>query len=251
MPDPPHRKAWYESAFEETYLEVYPHRNLVAARAEIAGLLERGLAGRVLDLGCGFGRHLLAMQERGLSVFGMDLSEDLLQRASALEGESRLQGRLIRGDFRRLPFQARSFDALTMLFSSFGYFDDEANLAVLHEVVRVLGPGGTAIIDLMNPLHVRANLVPESLTERDGLEIRERRHLEDGGARVVKHVQLRTEKGEEFDWYEDVRMYAPEEFAKLLAQAGLCAFRAEGDFDGRPFVPNSSRQIVWARAGPE
>jgi hypothetical protein len=68
---------------------------------------------------------------------------------------------------------------------------------------------------------------------------------------VVKHVQLRTEKGEEFDWHEDVRMYAPEEFDELLLRAGLYALRTEGDFDGRPFSPDSPRQIVWARAGVE
>jgi len=243
-------RPWYELAFERGYLEVYPHRDLASARKEVAGLRERGLAGRVLDLGCGFGRHTLAMLEVGLDAFGLDLSRDLLERAGQLPdqgGGERLRGRLLRGDFRRLPFASASFDALTMLFSSFGYFDDPGNRAVLREVARVLRPGGTAILDLMNPSRIRAGLVPESRTERGGLILNERRSLAHGDRRVVKQVELVTADGSELSWHEDVRLYEPSELASIAAAAGLEVQRTEGDFDGAPFDSDSPRQIAWAR----
>jgi len=40
------QRQWYEVAFERGYLDVYPHHDLFAARAEVAGLLERGVGGQ-------------------------------------------------------------------------------------------------------------------------------------------------------------------------------------------------------------
>jgi SAM-dependent methyltransferase len=236
-------RPWYDSAFERGYLELYPHRDLSAARAEIAGLVARGVGGRVLDLGCGFGRHLRALREHGLAALGLDRSTELLRHADAS-----LAGRLVRGDFRALPFRAQHFDAVLMLFSSFGYFEDGENARTLGELARVLAPGGLALLDVMNPTRIRATLVPESFTRRGALEIHERRRLERGGTRVVKEVRLVAEGGAERSWREDVRLYEPDELASLLAAAGLRALRTEGDFDGRAFGPDAPRQIIWARA---
>lgn len=110
-------RPWYDAAFEADYLALYPHRDLAAARFEVGGLVERGLRGVVLDLGCGFGRHLLALRERGLEAFGLDRSRDLLARAHELEGGV-LRGSFVRGDFRALPFRERVFDGVVLLFSS-------------------------------------------------------------------------------------------------------------------------------------
>ena len=228
------QRPWFDAAFEAGYLELYPHRDQAAARVEVAGLIERGIGGRVLDLGCGAGRHLLALRERGLAAVGLDRSLALLRSAPP-----ELAGCIVRGDFRALPFDAGSFRAVVMLFSSFGYFDDVAN-------GRVLAPGGLAVLDLMNPDRVRSTLVPESRTRRGALEIVERRSLAAGGARVVKEVCLTSGDGER-RWHEDVRLYEPRELASMLARAGLELLRTEGDFDGREFEPVSSRQIVWAR----
>ncbi len=236
------QRPWYDAAFEGGYLELYPHRDLAAARVEVAGLVERGIGGRVLDLGCGFGRHLLALRERGLDAFGLDRSRALLQRAVP-----ELAGRLARGDFRALPFGSGAFQSVLMLFSSFGYFDDAGNERVLREIARVLAPSGLVVLDLMNPARVRAALVPESRTRRGGLEIHEQRRLESGGTRVVKDVSLRAADQSEHRWREDVRLYEPEEVALLLARSGLWHLRTEGDFDGRVFDSGSARQIVWAR----
>ena len=59
---------WFVEAFREGYLDVYPHRDVESARREVAYLLARGVGGRVLDLCCGWGRHLVAFSDLGLEA---------------------------------------------------------------------------------------------------------------------------------------------------------------------------------------
>ncbi len=238
---------WYQAAFARGYLDVYPHRDLSSARDEVFGLVERGLTGRVLDLGCGYGRHVLALLAAELDVYGLDLSDELLAHSRNVAGGERLAGRLVRGDFRYLPFRDGGFDGVVMLFSSFGYFDDRDNGRVLDEIARVLGHGGTVVLDLMNPERVRATLVPESRTERGGRVLHERRRLVDGGRRVQKEVRLIEADGSERSWHEDVRLFDTGELETLLAMRSLALVRTEGDLDGGRAGPVAARQIVWAR----
>ena len=245
MPEP-----WYVSAFRDDYLAVYPHRDLASARREVAWLVEIGAApcaGPVLDLACGFGRHTLALVEAGVAAVGVDLSDDLLARSRTLEGYGPLRGRLARADARALPFAGGSFAALLNLFSSFGYFGPAGDRAVLAEVARVVRPGGTVLFDLMNPARVRAGLVPESTSRRGALVLRERRRLEDGGARVTKDVVLEHADGRVDRWREDVRMYEADELDALLDEHGLEPVGRWGDFAGAPFGAGAERQIVLVR----
>jgi SAM-dependent methyltransferase len=242
------QRPWFDTAFERGYLELYPHRDRAAAAREVAALVSRGLdraRGALLDLGCGFGRHLEAFVERGFEVVGLDRSPALLAAAPPA-----LRGRLVRGDFRSLPFAGGQFGAVVMLFSSFGYFDDAGNERTLAELARVLAPGGRAVLDLMNPPRVRATLVPESRSERDGLVLHERRALERAGTRVTKEVVVQGVDGRERRWREDVRLYEPAEVRELLTGAGLLLERFEGDFDGRAWNAEAPRELVWARKPP-
>jgi SAM-dependent methyltransferase len=240
-------KPWFETAFESGYLEVYPHRDLEAARVEVAWLIEHGVKGRTLDLCCGFGRHSLALLEQGVDVIGLDLSADLLSQAENLEGGVALAGRLVRGDVRHLPFAGNGVDSLVNLFSSFGYFGEQGDLGVLDEICRVLRPGGRLIMDLMNPERIRGGLVPESRTERDGFVLFESRRLEDGGQRVTKQVRILNVDGRERSWKEDVRLYDPEWMAQLLQERGVTVERVAGSFAGEPFQTGSTRQLLIAR----
>ncbi len=238
---------WYEDAFRDDYRRVYPHRDLEAARPEARWLVEHGVAGRTLDLCCGFGRHTLLLRELGVDALGVDLSSELLASARELAGfEQHLRGRLLRGDAREVPFRDASFDCVVNLFSSFGYFGELDDARVLREISRVLRAGGLAVLDLMNPAFVRAGLRDESVREGDDYLLRERRALVDGGKRVVKDVELRSH-GEVRRWREDVRLYEPAEVHALLRDVGLTIESRHGAFDSGAFDAVWRRLLVRAR----
>lgn len=242
---------WFVSGFRAGYLELYRHRDLASARAEIAGLCELlGLqpspAQPVLDLCCGFGRHTLALKERGFTVLGLDLSEDLLRHAQTETELAPVRECLVRADARALPLQNERFGTLLNLFSSFGYFDDGGDRAVLGEMARVLRPGGELVLDLMNPSRIRSGLVPRSEALRAGGLLIEQRSLSPDGRQVFKEVEHRLPGGP-VRWREAVRMYEPEELDALLDAAGFGSIRRYGDFSGATFSSTAPRQLVSAR----
>jgi SAM-dependent methyltransferase len=247
--DPGTQGDWWRKAFRRRYLELYAHRDLAAARAEVAFLAAEGLvAGRVLDLCCGQGRHALAMAERGVDVRGLDWSQELLDRAGELDQAGLLRGRLSQGDARALPFAAGEFDGVVQLFTSFGYFDRQGDLTVAAEVARVLRPGGAWTLDLANPDLLRRALVPHSTREHAGARIEERRELLEGGSVVRKHVRWIEPSGVEDAWTERVRLWTADDLEAPLRALGLRLERRLGGFAGEPFGPEAPRQIlVWRR----
>jgi ubiquinone/menaquinone biosynthesis C-methylase UbiE len=244
------RDPWYVDAFRGEYLTVYPHRDLVTARVEAQWLMARGVGGRVLDMACGYGRHVLAFREQGVDAYGLDLSMDLLRRARELPTPELVDLRLVRADTRAVPFQRNTFDAVVVLFSSFGYFGEDGDRAMLGEIARVLKMNGVVVLDLMNPARVRASLVPHTRSERDGLLIDEKRIVRDDGKIVEKSVRITEKNGTVRSWRESVRMYDVEEMRMLLAGRGLWLEAVDGGFKDEPLGPDAPRQILRARRAP-
>lgn len=118
--------SWTRDYFGAAYAEVYGRYLLSPARTRQEAEFARRVLGtdskRLLDLACGFGRHARLLARHGV-VVALDVNRDYLQAARRnLRG--RTSGRLmaVRGDMRRLPFASASFDAVMLLFNSFGYF---------------------------------------------------------------------------------------------------------------------------------
>jgi len=238
--------AWYEEAFRADYLRVYGHRDDASAAAEAsawAGRLPGLVPGaRVLDLACGAGRHLRALEAMGLRASGCDLSGDLLAEARGRGAKS-----IVRCDNRRLPFAAAAFDAVTCFFSSFGYFPtEEEDAAVLAEAARVLRPGGGLLLDLMDPETVRRDLVPRTERESGGLRLLEERGLAAGGLRVEKRVTLEGAgpTGTRRRWTESVRLYDPGEVEGLALGAGLLPRGRYGGHGPRPWEGGATPRCV-------
>ena len=98
---------------------------------------------------CGFGRHTLPLARAGYRVVGVDRSATLLDEARRRAGGERWP-KLVRADYRELPFADESFDAAFNLFTSLGYLGDEEDMKVLAAIRRVLRPGGKLVIETMH-----------------------------------------------------------------------------------------------------
>ena len=104
---------------------------------------------RVVDIGCGHGRHAIALSERGTEVIGLDFAVALLNRARQLATEHRSAVRWIRGDMRQLPFRSRCA-AAAMVMDAFGFSRQRKRTSHLREVARVLTTGGGLGLKVVN-----------------------------------------------------------------------------------------------------
>jgi len=227
---------WWEAAFDEDYLEVYAHRDDAQGAAEIAGLLPH-LHGPVLDAGCGGGRHLAALRAAGLTALGFDFSAPLL---TAARDRPAVRGRLAQGDLRRPPVAEGAWGAVLLLFTAFGYFDDDTNGATLAALGRLLRPDGMLVLDLPHAERVRKTLVPRSQrTTASGIRIQEERWLTP--TRVEKRVTLTHADGRTRSYVESVRLY--EDLAPLAQAAGLRVRQMWPSLRGADI--DEGRQVWW------
>jgi len=243
--DPPEiPEDWYCQSFGALYPVIYAHRTIEAAGPEAdfaAQCLNLRHGQRVLDIGCGNGRHMLRLLRKTPRVAGLDFSAELLGMARSLLGRDSC---LIRADMRRLPLLP-VFHAVANFFTSFGYFKTTAeDLAVLREIARVLVPGGRYFMDYLNPAHVENTLVPQSDREYKGYAIRERRWIDQARRRVNKITQASLGGEAAGTWFESVRLYDEPELRELLQEAGLQVRTVYGDYDGSPLSDRLPRMIV-------
>lgn len=243
--------SWVREAFGRWYLTVYPHRDEAEAERLVATLAgARPLADvRLLDIGCGPGRHLPAFARAGARPFGLDLSADLLGEARRVRAEAGGRWPLIRADMRALPVAAAAVDAVTSLFTSFGYFGEADDRRALAEAARVLRPGGYHVLDFLNRDGVLRHPTPRTERRSGGWKIREDRRIEQD-RRVVKRVVVSPAAGGSpvADYEERVTLYGSEELRGLLRAVGLAPEREWGEYDGSPFdAARSSRLVILSR----
>ncbi len=235
---------WFEQWFGEEYLRLYPHRDEADAERAVA-LVDRVAkldGARVLDLGCGPGRHAVRLAQRGATVFGFDLSMPLLSRAR--HGTPPLTS-LVRGDMRHLPFCHGTFDLVVNLFTSFGYFaDDREHAQVIQGVADVLVPGGRLFMDFLNADSVRANLVPHEERKFGTQQVAIERRLSDDHRFVVKEMHM-VDDGRSF--LERVRLFSADDLAEMMGQAGLKVVKRFGSYAGDELGRDAPRAIIVAQ----
>lgn len=243
---PPSVEPWYASWFDEDYQRVYRHRDVASAEAEVEfaiRALQLEADDRILDLCAGDGRHLVHLLRRGFRrVVGSDLSPAQLHVARGRLREIVSAPALVRADMRATV--VAGMDAVLNFFTSFGYFEREAEdarvLVAIHDALR---PGGRLLLDLANKPQVLATYHARSERVVDGEPVVEHRYFDPHTQRMEKTIAILREEGDVVR-RESVRLYDRTELERMLADAGLTVDRVYGEFDGRPWGEETPRMIV-------
>lgn len=206
---------------------------------------------RLLDVCCGIGRHSHALAARGLSVVGLDYTPTFLRRAvQSGPAVGLLFGSVpsfVRGDMRRIPARSETFDAAVNLFTSFGYFQtDEEHESAIHEVARILRPGGRFLIDTFHHTGVAAAFLAADWNEIPGGYLLQKRDWDARRGRADSEwIFIRDGKSRAFP--VSIRAYTCPEMERMLAQAGMQTTSVWGGWDGRALTLDSRRLIIAAK----
>ena len=175
---------------------------------------------RVLDVGCGPGRHSLALARRGLEVHGVDLSPDFVALAArAAEAES-LPASFEVLDVRELCADAQ-YDALVCLCQGgFGLLRGEEDVRLLSRFTSALRAGGRLAVSAFSAYFALAHLEPSETFDASTGVLHERARMTGAGG---------TE--EEFDLWTTV--FTPRELVLLADAAGLVVEGVHGVAPGR------------------
>jgi SAM-dependent methyltransferase len=158
----------FNEDYASAYDVMYADKNNAAECDAVSSLVERfgeGKVSRILDLGCGTGRHAVEFAARGFDVTGVDFSEAMLNRARIrpYAGSGALD--FIQGDARTYR-SAAPFDAVLMNFNVLGYMNSNDDLIAALATARAnLRPGGVFVADFWYGPAVVANPPGERMRE--------------------------------------------------------------------------------------
>ncbi|MBF0412485.1 MAG: class I SAM-dependent methyltransferase [Desulfamplus sp.] len=216
-------KQWYEELFENYAVqydkEVFTQGTLGECDF-IEQEVDKNKAVKILDIGCGTGRHAIELAKRGYEVAGIDLSESQLDKAKEKASNfSNLKVVFEQKDARE-PHFANEFDLAIMLCEGgFSLMEtDEMNFAILKNAAAALKPNGKFIFTTLNGLFPLFHSVKDFLSSQ----------VKDDSATFVDHsfdlmtfrdkntVFIKDDSGNEKELKCNERYYVPSEITWLL-----------------------------------
>jgi 2-polyprenyl-3-methyl-5-hydroxy-6-metoxy-1,4-benzoquinol methylase len=220
------KKQWYESLFEN-YGQKYDNECFAQGTIGECDFIEKELGSKkslkILDVGCGTGRHSIELTKRGYSVAGIDLSESQLARAREKAADNNLQINFLRHDARALPFSSEFDMAIMLCEGGFPLMEtDEMNFEILKSVTKSLREHGKFVFTTLNGLFPLYHSVEEFCTSSS----------EDGNATYRSNTfDLMTFRDHNITEFEDdfgnkktlecnERYYVPSEITWLLKSLG-------------------------------
>ena len=207
------------------------------------------VGGRILDIGCGPGRHSIELARRGCKVVGIDPSPAMVE--AALE---RAMGIVPAPTFfvqrtEDLTTQ-QPFDAAICLFTTLGQIEDRIdNSQLVFHVAKLLRPGGVFIVEVPQRGWVISHLVT---SERFGAGERYTDVVRRYDARDKSLTETFTlvSPHAEHQYLLRYRLYNHVELRSLLISAGFEILGSYGDYDGAPLGEDSQMMIVMAKKRP-
>ncbi|HOK08259.1 MAG TPA: class I SAM-dependent methyltransferase [Candidatus Hydrogenedens sp.] len=240
---------WYIQAFDKWYPIVYQQRNEQEAKEQVNFVLsELDLSPhhKVLDLCCGYGRHIQYIKEKIPTTIGIDISTYLLRKAQESLKNTVI---IVRGDIRCLPFKHNTFDAVLSFFTSFGYFANEKdNIKQIKNVYNVLKGNGLFFLDYLNPeqaINIKMNRTKRIINNYTVIETR---WYDDKTKILKKKVEIFSDENTIMTTYvEHVRIYMCSELETMLKQNNFAIMKTFGDYKKNKYTELSPRLIIVSK----
>ena len=236
---------WTRQYFDEVYLKYFLEKQSEELTKKQVDFIARffGNKSRLLDAGCGIGRHSIKLGEKGFEVLGIDSSPLYVKIARKKIQERNLSNvRCEVADLRGLHFK-NTFNGVISMWSSFGYFDDKINEKILHSFFTALVSKGKLIIDVENRDYILKYFIRETFREKEGIFIMERRRFHPLTSIVTTHRYI-VGKDIRKDYIRHIRIYSATELINLFERVGFINVKVFGDYDFSKFSEHSKRIII-------
>jgi ubiquinone/menaquinone biosynthesis C-methylase UbiE len=237
---------WTKDYFDDVYLKYFLIPQSEERTKEQIAFVAKFLPenGYILDTGCGIGRHSIELAKRGFKVLGIDTNQKYLdialEKAKALSLDNVTFALM---DMRNLN-EEEVFDGVINLWSSFGYFDDEANEEIVKNFYKVVHKNGKVIIDIENRDYILKFFIRETFKEKeDGVFILERRKFDPVTSIVTTHRYI-IGNGLRKEYLRHIRIYSLTEMINIFKRAGFEEIEYFGNYNGEKFYTDSERIII-------
>ncbi len=221
------KKQWYEILFEN-YGRKYDKEPFTKGTLGECDFIENEIKFnkdlRILDVGCGTGRHTIELSKRGYKVIGIDFSASMLKRAREKAKENNLQIEFLQIDARKLPF-VNEFDVAIMLCEgAFALMEtDEMNFEILKNVYKALKNESKFIFTTLNALFPLYNSVNEFYNSKvqEGMSTCKSCSFDLITFRDYNIVKFEDDDGKIKEIECNERYYTPSEIIWLLKSIGF------------------------------
>lgn len=138
------KKAWDKAFKKQGKIFITPQQDM----PKIVKFFNKNRVRRILDLGCGSGRHVIFLAKKGFDVYGIDIAKHGIEIAKKWLKEEKLEAILKVSDiYARLPYEDNFFDAIISIKTlHHGKIEDIRRL--INEMKRILRPGGLIFITI-------------------------------------------------------------------------------------------------------
>lgn len=247
-------KQWYEELFAN-YARAYDREGFTQGTLQEVDFIEAEIASdkrvRILDVGCGTGRHAIELARRGYQVTGIDLSANQLALAREKALAAGVQVDFEQRDARSPHFMGEFDLALMLCEGGFSLMETDAmNFVILENAVRALRPGGRFIFTCLNALFPLARSVKDFVSAGESAVQTLDTAFDLATLRMRSEVVFTDDAGTTRRLETNERHYLPSELMWYLHCLGLRSASVSGctvgDFQKCPPTPNHFELLVVA-----
>ena len=142
------KKHWNNLQKVKKFRPFYPDEMVIRfMESHFMKLKKKRIKTKILDIGCGAGRHLKLFAENGFNVYGIDFSNSGISSAKKLLKDHHLNANFFLGSMYDLPYSNNFFDGIISV-GSFAYSDSVGMQKSIDEMYRVLKYHGKGFVNL-------------------------------------------------------------------------------------------------------